>query len=137
MTPAQSRALAAVMFHMIGASEILFFDLEAYYLAHGFEFKRETKKLFNDFMATVKRMHYQYGLMTRYAVSCANSPEMDAKDAYEIDTNVWARTGLQIYDALNGHDEEALLQIESMLKLVAKKPMFGSEIYNRYKSDVE
>ena len=137
MTPAQSRALAAVMFHMIGASEVLFFDLEAYYLAHGFEFKHETKKLFNEFMETAKRMHKQYGRMTRYAISCANSPEMDAKDAYEIDTNAWARTGLQIYDALYGHDEQALLQIESMLKLIAKQPMFGSEIYNRYVPDIE
>lgn len=79
MTPAQATSLAAVMFHLIGASEILFFDLEAYYLAHGFEFKQETKKMFNEFMETAQRMHKQYGRMTRYAVSCANSPEMDAK----------------------------------------------------------
>lgn len=137
MTPAQANALAAVMFHMIGASEILFFDLEAYYLAHGFEFKHETKKLFNEFMETAKRMHKQYDRMTKYAISCANSPDMDAKDAYEIDTNAWARTGLQIYDALYGHDEEALLQVESTLKLIAKTPMFGSEVYDRYRADVE
>ena len=137
MTPAQATSLAAVMFHLIGASEILFFDLEAYYLAHGFEFRQETKKMFNEFMETAQRMHKQYGRMTRYAVSCANSPEMDAKEAYEIDTNAWARTALQVYDALYGHDEQALIQIESMLKLIAKQPMFGSEIYNRYVPDTE
>ena len=57
--------------------------------------------------------------------------------AYEIDTNAWARTALQVYDALYGHDEQALIQIESMLKLIAKQPMFGSEIYNRYVPDTE
>ena len=82
-------------------------------------------------------MHKQNVRMTRYPVSCANSPEMDAKDAYEIDTNAWARTALQVFDALNGHDEQALIQIESMLKLIAKQPIFGSEVYNRYQADTK
>lgn len=49
--------------------------------------------------------------------------------------NDWARTALQVYDALYGHDEQALLQIESILKLIAKRPMFGSEVYNHYVPD--
>ena len=137
MPEQQARSLSAVMFHLLGASEVLFFDLEAYFLAHNCEFKHETKKMFNEFMETAKRMHKQYDRMTRFAVSCAHCEQMDPKDAYEIDCNMYARTALQVYDATFMQDEKANIQIESMLKLIAKHPVFGSEVYDRYTADVE
>ena len=92
MTEEQARALAAVMFNMIGGSEILFFDLEAYFMSQGCEFVRETKKMFTEFMATAKVLHKQYNRLTKLAVSSAECEKMSPKDGYEYDCNTAART---------------------------------------------
>jgi len=136
MTEEQARALAAVMFNMIGGSEILFFDLEAYFMSQGCEFVRETKKMFTEFMATAKVLHKQYNRLTKLAVSSAECEKMSPKDGYEYDCNTAARTALQIYDATHKQDEDALIKIESSLKLIARHPMFGSEVYGRYMPDI-
>ena len=125
--------MAAVLFNMIGGSEIIFDDIEKYFAAHGLEFKQSTKQLFNEFMRAAKRLKYLYQQMTRYAVSCAVCAEdIDPGEAYLADCNTVARTMLQLYDATHLQDDTTLLKIESTFKMFARHPRFGSEFYDRY-----
>lgn len=132
LTEKQSGALAAVLFQLLGASELLFKDLEAHFLRHNMELKQEQKKLASEFRRTATRMHYLYDRMSEVAVDCGRCESTDVLTGYLYDCNTVARNALYMFDAMYGQDEQASIKIESTLKLIAKNPVFGSVIADRY-----
>lgn len=89
---------------------------------------RELKMCIGDLRSHTKAIKVAYDKLSEIAVTPANADDaVDMVDAYINDVNVYLKYLLYFINAHHGCSEKEMLQLQSLLKLMNRRPIFSND----------